>query len=500
MEQKSDSIFGSSSLSLPSSSSSVKKKEFHESSDEESEQEKEKEQEEQEQSQESALNEYYKLKNKYELEIMKNKRKILNNITLSRKEKRQEYLKLKPKCVNCKRPNGTIFSVKFFQNSNGSDDNKQQTKEQYREFRARCGNIADPCNLNITIQTGIYNLLPNIINKIENEIKESKDIIIDNKNKLLFGYITTETALQDFDDEKVIVETYTSLLEEYLNEYINITDNEKKNMELKESIQQSYDFIEQIKESIRSYNETGNTQFVKDLVNMYITKLKPLLQKIMALKYKQSFVYYDEQTNTFHLMQNKNTVKSIEYTSFVDKVVAFDVGDTGIANKKRLKGQNMAISKFEMSPQEDKFVLKPTIVPDAKIIGEEPTYNNGEWNLPEYNILWNKMPIKLKTVLTSNPDWMTQFMINCVNSRAKRENCKFTPPSELKLPPQKISVDNYDFGVQIYTDEFNKLPKGLKETYLTLYSMKDGAKNYSLLLNSMNQLVAKSVDFNNGFL
>ncbi len=110
---------------------------------------------------EYALNEYYKLKNKYELENMKNKKKIMNNTTLSNKEKRQEYVKLKPKCINCKRPGGTLFSVKSF-----PLDNEKETKEAYKEFRAQCGILADPCNLNITIQICKYNLLPNVIQNI----------------------------------------------------------------------------------------------------------------------------------------------------------------------------------------------------------------------------------------------------------------------------------------------------------------------------------------------
>ena len=94
---------------------------------------------------------------------------------------------------------------------------------------------------------------------------------------------------------------------------------------------------------------------------------------------------------------------------------------------------------------------------------------------------------------------MTEFMFNCVNARAKREPCKFTAPSDLRVPPEQLPNGQYDFGVEIYNNEFNKLPKTLQQTYLSQYSTKDGVKNYNLLLNSMNDLVAKAVDFNRGF-
>ena len=88
-----------------------------------------------------ALNEYFKLKLKYEDEITKEKKKLINNISLSKKEKRTEFLKFKPKCINCKKPGGTIFQTVFFQSTDTEDSN--------REYRARCGIVADPCNLDI---------------------------------------------------------------------------------------------------------------------------------------------------------------------------------------------------------------------------------------------------------------------------------------------------------------------------------------------------------------
>lgn len=312
---------------------------------------------------ESALNEYYKLKNKYENEIMKNKKIIMNDSSLSAKEKRQKYLQLKPKCINCKRPGGTIFSGKYYKN----EDN------EYRELRSRCGIIADPCNLNITIQTGIYGSLPETIKRIEDEIKESKNNIIDSKNRLLFGYITTESAIEIFNDEKEMVDTYTSLLESYLNTYIKITDNAEKNTELKESLEQSYILIEQIKESIRLYNQTESTQYIKDAVDIYITKLQPLLRKMMALKYKQSFVYYDVDKNTFHLIQSKSTIKSMEYSSFNDKVIDYNVGYEPIQNKKTKPGliiesdsdepkQSSVKKTSSTNNSEGKILLKPSVI------------------------------------------------------------------------------------------------------------------------------------------
>jgi len=154
------------------------------------------------------LNEYFKLKLQYETQIMSNKKKIMNNSSLSNREKRSEFLKLKPKCINCKRPGGTRFKTTYFKETDKD--------ESHRQYKATCGIIADPCNLDITVQIGKVDLLPNLLNNIQDEIKERKNTVINNKNKLLFGCITTEDALSSFDSLKDDISFYTS------GNYINI--------------------------------------------------------------------------------------------------------------------------------------------------------------------------------------------------------------------------------------------------------------------------------------
>jgi hypothetical protein len=275
---------------------------------------------------ESAINEFYKLKNKYEIELFKRKKTILNNVTLSSKEKKTEFKKLKPKCINCKRPGGTLFSVKFFPG-----------KDEYREFRAVCGIVSDPCNLNITVQTGKYNLLPDVLEDIEKEIQDNKKSIIDDKNRLLFGLMTTETALKNFEEIKDYISNLTSLLETYLDEYNSITDNLEKKTELKESITQSYFYIEEIKLSIKKFNEEDNVQYVRDAVNIYLNSLNPLLNKISGLKYKENTVYFNENDNTYNLMQHQYTSQSLEFTYFNNKVLNYDVGLKAVISKPPIK-------------------------------------------------------------------------------------------------------------------------------------------------------------------
>ena len=436
-----------------------------------------------------SLNEYFKLKQKYEAEIAANKKRIINNSTLSNKEKRTEFMKLKPKCINCKRPGGSIFKVLFsLEDSNN---------ESYREYNARCGIISNPCNFKIKIRCGKTELITDILKNMENEIKDNKNEIIDDKNKLLFGYLTTEDVLEKFDYLKESVSTYSSLYEEYLTKYNSIVDNEDKKRELEEAITNSYIYINQIKDCIKKSDESGNKSFISDAVNIYDTTLVPILSTIRNLKYNESFVWHNEDTNSCNLIQNKYSISNLLFSSFQSSVISFDIGYDS-------KKSRLIIESSESSESEEP---KPKIQPraDGEIPRDEPIYGKGKdgiaWNMPEYNQLWDRLPIKLKTVISPDNEWMKEFMFKCVNNREKGKPCEIVAPKNLIIPPNKIENVNtqYDFGVQIYSDEFNKLEPSLQDTYLTLFSIKDGVKNYKMLIDAMNKLVAEETGFDRGY-
>jgi hypothetical protein len=264
-----------------------------------------------------ALNEYFKLKRNYETKIMNNKKKIINNPTLSNREKRSEYLKLKPKCINCQRPGGTIFSIVYFK-----DTDKESA---HRQYKATCGIIADPCNLDIKIELGNVELLPDILISIQKEITNVKNEVISNKNKLLFGYFKTEQVLEKFEELKDDITHYSTLYELYLENYNSIVDNDEKNRELTESITTSYIQINEIKKCIQKMNETNNIQYAQDAVNIYTNILQPLLNKIRDLKYNETMVWHNEDLNTCNLIQTKYSIFNLSHSS-ENKVISYSVG------------------------------------------------------------------------------------------------------------------------------------------------------------------------------
>jgi len=262
-----------------------------------------------------ALDNYYKLKSNYESSIQKEKTKIIKESNKSWREKRIEFKKLKPKCINCKRPVGTRFSQIY------------NIEESATIFRAICGSLSDPCNLNIELKSTLVSLYPEIIHSLEKDIMESKMDIISNKNKLIFNFISSNDAVEIFDKLKETIQDTSDILAFYLEEFIQIVENSLKEETLKEDIEKSYIIIYEIKTLINQFQETNNkTKIIQDGVSIYQNQLVPLLKKIQETKYNKNTVEYQQDNNTFHLVQEKYTIEDLTVHYSKPEIIHFDIG------------------------------------------------------------------------------------------------------------------------------------------------------------------------------
>ena len=436
------------------------------------------------QSVENNINEYYRLKSKYDNDNEKNKKKILNNKMLDMKEKKAEFKQLKPKCVNCGRPGGTTFASVVSKDSMGA---------KFRELRAFC-NATEPCGLNINIAVGNFENINDILKMIDGEIYNAKNEIISDKNKLLFGLITTEKALENFDSEKATIKDFTSLLETYLQIYIKITDDPETKAKLNEEVEKSYLLIQQIRASIKNFNETNSMEFVRGAVEVYSNELRPTLNQILKLKYKENMVVFEESNNTYHLIQKAYSIKDLEMNNDKYETIVFDTSIQG-APPSALKKRRLIIDSSSSSD---------TASSDVSDIIGKPTIDEADgtvtWSNRNYQTLWNKMNNELKTALLSDVEWLQEFMDNCVRARLQSKSCEFTNPSNLIIPPQLVEDGMYDFGNTVYNDIFNKFDESYKNTLLTLFSTnpEDGVKNYSMLENTLADILKKELKFNRG--
>ena len=329
------------------------------------------------------LNEYYKLKNKYEISKDKIKSFVLDgekNRKKNLKEKRLEYEQTKPKCINCKRPVGTIFSQRY-DKENGT-----------RLLKSMCGDRVNPCPLNIVINPGYYETYSTTIQEMENIIKKDKIKIIIDKNKLLFGYIKSEQAIANFENLKTNISEYTGLLSFELNKYMEIVDNLDEKKELNRKTQEAFDLIAIIKETIEKFNDTNDTQFVRDAVDLYVNSLTPKLNDVLHLKYKYCFVEVHAYDSTLNLIQRKNAPEELEYPLVEPSIVQFT---TGVASKvkTRKNKENPTSTKTKKNRQpeidivsdeedmEDNNVPRQTVQPNIEIVSDEDEL--GENDVPE---------------------------------------------------------------------------------------------------------------------
>ena len=295
-----------------------------------------------------ALENYYKLKSQYENEKNKYKTEILDDYKLSIKEKHKKYKQIKLKCVNCKRPVGTNFSSKY-------------DPEIYNKvLKATCGDLANPCNLKIVLHTGIIDLYSETIKELEDQVQDAKNAIIEDKNRLIFHYINETEAIERFDSFKEDINDSSSLLTYMLEEYLTIVDNDEIKKELQEKGEESYATISLIQEAITKFNRTNDTQYVKDAVSIYVTRLQPLLKTIMKLKYHDCFVEYDDSTKMHYLMQKKNNIYDMEFYRKTPAIVENVMGGIVKPTVKQPKTRKVSINPTPIGNVTPKLSQKQT--------------------------------------------------------------------------------------------------------------------------------------------
>ena len=272
-----------------------------------------------------AINKYYVLKTKYETGIKNIKKRIGDNESKSVREKREEFRKQKIKCVNCRRPVGSIFQTKFNADSNS------------RSLIAKCGDVLQPCGLNININVGYSEMLPELITEHEQLLSKLKNDIIKEKNNTLFGYTTKGEAISHFEKMKVEVSEFTEMLELYYYFYLNIKPKKER---IYESQARVYQLIENIKTEVNSNNP-------ENAVDIYLSDLKPELDALMDLKYHMNIVEYDEKADIYTLIQRTNSFHQFEQVNGNPAIVSYttDLPDDAIAFDKDSESSDNAMKK-----------------------------------------------------------------------------------------------------------------------------------------------------------
>ena len=257
-----------------------------------------------------ALNSYYKLKGEYDKNIEKIVGRIAANTMLSPSEKHEKFLTEKKKCIKCGKSGGTIFYQK---------DNL---------LTAKCGNVENPCSLDIQLQRAKYINIMTAINSQQTLVNMNKTNIVDIKLNFLFGFNNQQVTLTNFNAMKTklveSVKQYQKISEKFLDITGNIV-NKPKITGLTDTLNTE---IINFKDLIKNFDESGTHQFLKDAVELYVNKIAVIAKDLQDLKYQEQYVYQEERPfrpSIKHIVQNSYTPSELEIIApgTENKIIAF---------------------------------------------------------------------------------------------------------------------------------------------------------------------------------
>lgn len=261
----------------------------------------------------NAIDEYYKLQQKYKIGIERKKQKIMNNSSLNMKQKRDKWLQIKKKCVNCNRDGGTIFE---------STNN---------HLVAMCGN-SKPCNLNININRGYYTNIRDEVEKLYDQIDVIKGEIIQTKLKILFHYVTEQEGIKDFEKLRKRMSAILKSYETIEKEFLEIISRGTETPLLREKSIQLFSAIQELASLLEEYKQKDNPELLKTMANTYIQTILPVTEKIRNLKYVVSrveptiLINGDSSSSAHKLVQEPFTLNELYVSGYQNaKIIDFTV-------------------------------------------------------------------------------------------------------------------------------------------------------------------------------
>uniref|UniRef100_A0A6C0ILU0 Uncharacterized protein n=1 Tax=viral metagenome TaxID=1070528 RepID=A0A6C0ILU0_9ZZZZ len=246
----------------------------------------------------TAIDSYYKLKQKYEKQFDDYKNRLRKNETMNKAEKRRLFSQFQPKCVNCAKVGGTIFT--------NTD----------RVLKATCG-ATEPCKLNIELSEGKYASVISLDENYSKNVDTIKTKIIMTKLDFLFGYISDESvAFENFDKLRKNLGQYMEAQLLIQKRYNEVAHNPEKTEAINVAIGKLYEEIIDVKNIYKLYLENPRDGYITDMVEKYINVLQPLADKIRDMKYVVNVIEKDDtnekKDDTFYLIQKAYTAIDLE--------------------------------------------------------------------------------------------------------------------------------------------------------------------------------------------
>jgi ElaB/YqjD/DUF883 family membrane-anchored ribosome-binding protein len=243
---------------------------------------------------------FFRLKGKYEKTVKRMKQKILANDRLTKKEKREEFLKMTPKCINCKNPVGTLFTV----------DNTK--------LAAVCGAAQqpagtrkyEPCSLNIRITKPTIKNLESYTAELKAKKEAAAAKIIDLKLRVLFKITPEQMAMPEVDAVRKEFDTAVDDYQEELQKLLTVVyklDSREQLDEVKVDIDE---LVTTVKKLVTESEAEDNLQAMREAIETQVKSLNPALLQRRQLKYALSQV--QEHDEKHYLREYPYTIEQLE--------------------------------------------------------------------------------------------------------------------------------------------------------------------------------------------
>jgi hypothetical protein len=235
--------------------------------EEERQSKKEKEEEDEQQlSYEESLTEFFRLKNEYQTKVRKMKRDAYKKGSTKRMS-RELVLSVKPACIHCKRPVGTLFSERI--------DNK---------YTILCGDKENPCKLNVQIFNGGNERTIETLELFGEELDTIKEKIIRQKLDTIFNYVSEEKSVEMFKKELDLYNSDSIIYKELLDTYVQQYHDPRKKEQINKKNENIFTLNEKIKELLNEYKKTGNPELLRLAVRIQIKEIYPEIRNRRMLE------------------------------------------------------------------------------------------------------------------------------------------------------------------------------------------------------------------------
>jgi hypothetical protein len=166
--------------------------------------------------------------------------------------------------------------------------------------------------LDIEIEHGEYTSREYAVKLLSENFEKLKTSIIRTKLDLLFNYIDESSAVKNFEEKRKELNEAGEMYNFFLTDTLLITDNPTKFNNIETSTTRLYLHIQELQILMKDFNTEQKEELINDAVELYKSKILPTADRIRNLKYAYNAVEYDEDNNTYHLIQNPYTIVQLE--------------------------------------------------------------------------------------------------------------------------------------------------------------------------------------------